>query len=359
MDTDKFVVGSRLHHPVHGAGTVTFIGTDYVGIAFDGTGEALIRRTALEESMRPVCVPVEAPPDALPWPASTFIPEVSGAQHFMGSHWKPFFHDAADIADLLPQILREAMPQFGYGSVERNAQRGRPLPDDWPIGQHLVWPYRTEGLSLILHADGGTNRLVSVFPFTTNGVQQTVMLHEVHVWPGGLEAQVVASWGEAEIAFFDNQYLINRSLYEAGMEYDFILAGIAYTARPADELEWQVERHPDEVAWANRHLEPGEVPHEASVTLKSTGMAVLLPAEKLDRDDYNFRAPVKSVEPFRQQWLGQQGWRVRATIMRSGDQDADLDIFITRKAWEGDQPPRVGQDIEGYLWLQGRLWQVL
>lgn len=42
--------------------------------------------------------------------------------------------------------------------------------------------------------------------------------------------------------------------------------------------------------------------------------------------------------------------------MRFGDEDGDLDILITRRAWQGDAPPRVGQDIEGQLWLQGRLW---
>jgi hypothetical protein len=42
--------------------------------------------------------------------------------------------------------------------------------------------------------------------------------------------------------------------------------------------------------------------------------------------------------------------------MRFGDEDADLDILITRPAWTGDARPQVGQDIEGRLWLQGHLW---
>lgn len=42
--------------------------------------------------------------------------------------------------------------------------------------------------------------------------------------------------------------------------------------------------------------------------------------------DYSFHAPVKSVEAFKD-WLGQDGWRVRATVMSFGDQDADLDIL--------------------------------
>ena len=57
--------------------------------------------------------------------------------------------------------------------------------------------------------------------------------------------------------------------------------------------------------------------------------------------------------------LGQDAWLVRATVMRLSDyrsEDVDLDILITRKAWEGSEPPRVDQDIEVRLWLQVHLW---
>jgi hypothetical protein len=55
-------------------------------------------------------------------------------------------------------------------------------------------------------------------------------------------------------------------------------------------------------------------------------------------------------------FLGQRGWTVRATVMRSiglSSDDADLTVVITQRAWQGDVPPQVGQDIEGRLWLQG------
>ena len=44
MDTQNLVLGSRIEHGLHGSGTITFVGTDYLGIAFDGESEALIRR---------------------------------------------------------------------------------------------------------------------------------------------------------------------------------------------------------------------------------------------------------------------------------------------------------------------------
>ena len=80
-----------------------------------------------------------------------------------------------------------------------------------------------------------------------------------------------------------------------------------------------------------------------------------MPVEDWDRDDYWFRGPVRSVKAF-DDWLGQSGWRVRVCVMQMDTEDAELDVFVTSRSWSGDEPPQVGEDMEGALWLQGRLW---
>lgn len=84
------------------------------------------------------------------------------------------------------------------------------------------------------------------------------------------------------------------------------------------------------------------------------GSSVLVPIEGWDRDDYPFRGPVRTLKVF-DDWLGQSGWRVTVRVMRLDAEDAELDIFITKRAWSGHEPLRVGQDLEGTLRLQGRL----
>lgn len=110
------------------------------------------------------------------------------------------------------------------------------------------------------------------------------------------------------------------------------------------------------VAALNQHLQAGELRHAVDGVMHFNGAAIFLPIESWDIDDHEFRAPVKSVTPF-EGWLGQDGWQLRATVMRVGDddRDLDLDILVTRRAWSGDAPPQVGQDIRGRLWLQGSL----
>lgn len=356
MDARNWTVGSRIEHPVHGPGTVTSVGTDYLGIAFDAGGEALIRRAAFEQQAQAPTADESAPTarTTLPWPQSTFVAEPADTPHYLGSHWDPFVEDSDEIIRRLPDIIHGALVQTGYGEA-----RKPPLdaPPDWPLGFQLVWPLREQGIALIVRHEEQENLLVSLFPFSASGSQQTLTLREVSVWKGGLEAQIEADWGDASVTFFDTQYLINRAWYEAGKSYDFILTGLAYSANVAERREWKIDQHADVVAWLNQHLEEGDEPHEDATTVSLDGTALFLPVEGWDTDDYSFHAPVKSVTEF-QGWLGQDGWRVSATVMRvgEGERDADLDIVITRRAWAGAAPPQVGQDIEGRLWLQGYLW---
>ena len=42
--------------------------------------------------------------------------------------------------------------------------------------------------------------------------------------------------------------------------------------------------------------------------------------------------------------------------MRFHGENAELDVFVTGRAWSGPEPPKAGEDIEGSLWMQGRLW---
>jgi hypothetical protein len=350
MDTKSLRVGSRIDHPVYGTGTVVFVGEEYLGIAFAEGGEALLRRDGLEQPSAPVVAADASGQAARPRPESTFVFEHDEGRHFPGSHWEPFVEEASAMLRRLPEFLGKAQlsPDF-----EKSAHAHRRLPPGWAQGMPLVWPNAQQGLAMIVKIEEDANNLVAVFPVFAEGGAQRLRLKAVQVWESGLEAQITAAWGEAEVTFFDTGFVEHRLTYEAGREYDFALVGIAYDAQPAERREMQVTHHPDVVAWMNRHRHADEEPFAAVATLHLDGMAMFLPIEAWDVDDYEFRGPVKAVEPFTD-WLGQDGWRVRATVMRFGEVDADLDIVITRRAWRGSEPPQPGQDIEGCLWLQGR-----
>lgn len=355
MDTQDIKVGSHIDHPEHGCGIVTFVGDDYLGVNFEGSGEALIRREAFEaepESSKPIVV--EPKRSTLPWPESTFVPEPPGTKHYLGSHWVSFVEETDEIVARLPAMLEQATVQHGYSSL---MSRAKPMPAGWPDGHLLTWPQSpTRAISMVIAVEDTRNVLASMFPFFGEGIQHTVTLREVRVWEGGLEGQIRGTLGPSSIDFFDTRFVIDRAQYVAGQQYDFILAGIAYTAGPAQQQDFKIDQNPEVVAWMNRDLKEGEQPHERQMTINMAGAAILLPIGEWDIDDYSFHGPVKQVREFKD-WLGQSGWRLLTTVMRDEDQDIDLDIIVTGRAWTGEAPPRVGQDIEGNLWLQGHLWQ--
>lgn len=358
----QFNAGDRVTDPRHGFATVTFVGTEYVGLRFeDGRRDALFKfsdgalHPGWDESVLVQDSAEESQPPPI-WPASTFHAEGDNAEHFMGSHWGPFAESGPEVLlKQLPEILSAATPLGGFGEHYRSP---RPEPEAWSRGIHLLWPTRGDGNGLVvtLRFDTDASRVISLYPHVHHGVQTSLRLNRVRVWEGGVEAQIDATWGETEITFFDTAFLLNRGWYEAGMNYDFLLAGIAYSASPATQNRIPHTPHPDQIAWQRLlAAERNEPPPEVTTYIDFSGAAILLPIAGWDDDEYSFRGTLKAVEAFGD-FLGQEGWKVRVTVMRFGDEDADLDLYITRRAWTANEPPAVGQDIEGQLWLQGRLW---
>lgn len=53
-------------------------------------------------------------------------------------------------------------------------------------------------------------------------------------------------------------------------------------------------------------------------------------------------------------------WRIRVTVMRSDMEDADHDIYLMKRVWQGEDPHKDnGQNVEGACWLQKSLWVVI
>lgn len=362
--SDAFKAGDRVFHASFGKGVVVACATaaerdseyDQVQVKFD-TGKTkwlaliyagLVPLDAQDE-------PVPRDEDAVPWPDATFEWDRLDAKHYMGSHWEPFFDDSKELFGRLPEIMPKALRQTCYGDGRKAP---REIPVDWPKGSHLCWPLRVRGLGTTVCVDDANKQvnIMSLYPFWVEGTQARLKIDKVHVWAGECEAQIVASWGDAQVTFFDTEFMAHRAWYETGKAHEFVLSGIAYSAAPASSHTTTVKHPPEVVAKINSVLrQEGREPIEAEQTLTFDGAAIFLPVSGWDADDYSFRAPIKEVREF-EDFLGQKGWRVRATVMRCiglAVDDADLTIVITERAWAGAEPPQVGQDIDGRLWLQG------
>jgi hypothetical protein len=273
----------------------------------------------------------------------------------MGSHWQPFYDDPEkELGERLPEISGEARVLPGLTDVR---EPPRTLPEGWSRGMHCFWPSPQQGIVFTVRLTDGQSELCSVYPFTERGTQVLLELGEVAVRQGGVEAQVKAYWENVPIKFFDTQFLTSRLWYERGRRCEFMLTGFAYWARPATEMEMPVSLNPDQVAWeAMLAGRQGDDPPVPPKTISLAGMGMFVPAGSGAADEYSFRGAVHYIDPFTD-FLGQAGWRLRVAVIRADDNDAlDLEIVVTARAWDDPEPPAVGQDVEGDLWLQGRLW---
>ncbi len=181
-------------------------------------------------------------------------------------------------------------------------------------------------------------------------------LKQVTVRENGVEAWITAMWDGTPITFFDTRFLNNRCWYETDKLFNFILVGIAYDAGISESPQFPFNPDSQVVNWLENYSRENNLPQPVFTgTLSLEGMGLFLPITDGGRDDYQFRGTVTSVKEA-PQILGQPGWLVRATVMRYGNLDEDLEILIIKRIWKGGHPPAKGQDIEGTLWLQGYLW---
>ena len=365
--THPFKPGVQVVHPQHGLGVVTHEGDDYIGIHFEEMGEALLKLEASGLRLAPLegvtDLPLVRPPvelvDEPPrnWPESTFAFEVAETDsHSMGSHWSPFYDDPQQIVEQIPHILEQALPQSGYGEAFPAL---RQQPSEWADGWVMSWPYRNRGVATVIRKGRDVNEFASIFPFHDSGAQITLTLDRVIVWENGVEAQIEATIGPARVCFYDRSFVINRLHYEAGRPYDFVLTGIAYRAAIPEPREITVRQNPEVLAWLNRNADGEDsAAYQPEMKLSIGDMAMLMPIDEWDRDDYHFSGPVNAVETV-DDMLGQQAWLVDVTVIRdleADEPDIDITVLITERSWDETEPPTVGQTISGALWLQGRLW---
>lgn len=228
----------------------------------------------------------------------------------------------------------------------------------------MNWPIPRFGVVVPIElsaSNGASHQLASLYPWTSEGVQHTIKLKQVKLWPGRLEAYIVASVGpgdEIDIAFFDTLFAANRVFYKKDELYQFILVGFPYSFQ-ISKSEPIIIDAPSKVRSLRQAMYANDTQQRESsepLTFETKGMTALLPRPDLAADDYEFQGPVKSVTEYHAEILGQRAWRIRVTVARPGDQDFDIDLCLTEKTLGNSRLPKIGEDVCGLLWLQGYLW---
>lgn len=277
-------------------------------------------------------------------------------EHFVGSHFDAFFEDMkTEVVTNLPRYLEESLIIESYRNdlIENEPKNSM----DWKKGYILSYPNKetNDGIGVIcgIAEEDSEIQLISIFPWINKGRVYSFPLEKVYVWDNGFEAQLEVDIGFTTIYFYDIHYTINRRWYMQNITYKFQILGIAYHASCRKDTEIEVDTS-DELAKA-LGLELGA---KRKYTL--TGMASLLPIDAWDIDDYSFSGLITQVQEIEIELIKEKAWVCSTTVLKSGidDIEYDIDILITLRVWKESNPPKIGDDIVGNLWLQGKMIDV-
>jgi len=131
------------------------------------------------------------------------------------------------------------------------------------------------------------------------------------------------------------------------------LAGLAYSLEPMTQASFEISEGPLWEIQKQQRLSDGVGLQEAAkpVTIVMAGMAALLPHGG-SCDEFEFHGVVEGIDSF--DHGGHTVYRMEVVVMRPGDEPFKLPIFASDAVLEGFVP-RLGEDVQGVLWLQGYL----
>jgi hypothetical protein len=275
-------------------------------------------------------------------------------EHFVGSHFDPFFENMEkDVMLNIPKYMKSSSVVKPY---KNELIKDEPTDDPkWQKGYVLSYPNKEsiDGIGSIcgIVEEDENVQFISMFPWVDKGQVYSFSLEKVYVWDNGHEAQIKIDIGFTSVCFYDIHYPLNKKWYLQGNSYKFQILGIAYEAMYRKETEIEVDTS-EELAKA-LDIEPGTM---RKYTL--TGMASFLCINSWDRDDYSFSGLITKVEEIYLEMTNEKAWVCSTSVLKEGGGDGieyDIDILITPKVWKKDKAPKVGDDIEGSLCLQGKL----
>ena len=230
-----------------------------------------------------------------------------------------------------------------------------PLAADEPQGFLGVAPAFHSGLAVLLRPTEETNEIVSLWPFVTDGCQQDdVEIERVMLAPNRLEAMIRGTLPSGlSLTWHDVFFAADRAFYGAGSVHSVILSGLVHEVNEimnapieiaADNPAWNAVR-----AWTREGFNP-----DGSLTIRTKGLAAVLPGPPDASEFHAVQGPVRRVQANFKELFGQSVHLVTIAIMR--DPDVELALHVTDHVLQGGRLPTVGEDFGAAVRLVGHIW---
>jgi len=196
----------------------------------------------------------------------------------------------------------------------------------------------------------------TAYPVLHDGIVHPVTIRTVRPWQHGIEAWIdgCITSEQRPITWFDTHYWRDSTVLRPGVTVDISLAALAYELRPVDRRLPRRSGHPVRHVQHERRFDTGGPPSETGLTMLWPGRsAPFLPCGDSDNpDDWLFRGVIKNLDVLDHDGL--DVYRLEMDFRHPGDLTISLPVFVSEHALDG-YIPRLDANVEGRLWLQGKL----
>lgn len=180
-------------------------------------------------------------------------------------------------------------------------------------------------------------------------------VEDIHPWSQGGGANVAVSMieGKNPMWFYDPLYLRDKDDLTPGVTQTFLLSGLAIALRKALLDDVNITQGPQYEAWAAQWLaeNPGKTRLDVPpLKISMTGRQLIMPGRRFA--EYQVRTKVERVDDVKLEKMDIKVLYVRFPF----DQRPDmvLPIYASKMVLR-DYDPQEGDEVDAYVWLQGRV----
>ena len=269
--------------------------------------------------------------------------------HFegLGDQWAVLVDNPAA---LMPQIVATVLQAGGM----RPSWHRKDAKDEYVL---MAWPEKEPARAAVLmHGQPGEQLKPATAVPLLEGLPNDLTVDDVHVWERGMEAHVAVSMieGHNPMWFYDPLYFRDREDLTPGVTHTFLVSGLAYGLRRALLDEMTIAQGPRfeayAAAWREEHpdADPLDMP---PLKVNLVGKHLIMPERNFC--EYQMRATIVSVETT--QLDKEELYILHLQFGFDERPPLDVALYAPKRVCVKGYEPKAGDEIDAYVWLQGRI----
>lgn len=276
------------------------------------------------------------------------LTDTRGHHEGLGDQWAVL---VGNPAQLMPQILGTVIHSGGTRPAWQAKHNGKEYV-------MMAWPEEEpiRAASIMSGPVDGELKPATAVPLL-EGLPNDFSVDRIHMWENGVAADVavVMEGSEKPLWFYTPTYFRDsQSLITPGVTYTFMLAGLAYGMRRALLDTITITQGPRYEAYAAAWLEenPGKKRLQVPpLQMDVAGSRLIMPGNNYC--EYQIRATVEKVETSH---LDKEiVHMVHVTFPMEGRAPLEIMVYVPSRVLEAGYEPKAGDEIDAYVWLQGRI----